>query len=172
MMQIKHLWQQDSNHPDNASNLAAIQQWWASLASQEISWRQRLIPENGEIEQINWEPQRFDEVFLLNQPQLRGITLYWLKPATEGERNITPYKLELDTLAQHLYIYPQNQRGVIIRVGLPEIQYQTLQLKNAEIALGANLMLIRDKGQKIEIKVPLSSEALSRLRKQLSLIKE
>lgn len=171
-MQIKHLWQQDSNNPDNQSELAAIQQWWATLAGQEVGWRQRLIPDNGDIRNINWDLQRFDEVFLITQPQLRGLTLYWHKPGVDGERSITAHKLELDTLTQQLYIYPQTQRGVIIRVGLPEIQYQTLELKNPEIALSRNLILIRDKSQKVEIKIPLSSDNLGRLRKQLSSIEE
>jgi hypothetical protein len=124
-MQPKLLWQPNSDNPDNGANFATIQQWWASLNDQKIAWRQRLIPESGNISELDWEPQRFDEVFKLQTPQIRGITLYWNKPDSDRERSTTPRKLEFDSHTQQLYIYPQSQKELVIRVGVPEIVYRT-----------------------------------------------
>lgn len=175
-MNIQYIWQQDSNNPENTDNFAAIAQWWASLNGKEIQWQQRLIPPNGEVSQINWEPQRFDEVFPISQTQIRGITLYWNKPEDRdksvrepaiGDRSTTPHKLELDPLQQILYIYPQSQREVIVRVELPDIKYQTIELHDPDLAIGKKILLLRDKQQQLEIKVTLSPDNLNRLKQML-----
>ena len=115
-MQPKIVWQQGSNNPENADNFANIRQWWASLNAKEITWRQRVIPDSGNVTELNWEPQRFDEIFLISNPEIRGITLYWQKPDSSQERSTTPHKLELDNLKQKIYIYPQSNFFLIIRI--------------------------------------------------------
>ena len=170
-MQGKIVWQQSSTKPDNASNFAFISQWWFSLDDKEISWQQRLIPQTGELEQLNWEPQRFDEVFELKNPQIRGITLYWRKPDSQQERNTTPHQLVLDTSRQQLYIFPQSQNQLVIRVGLPEILYETIEIKNPELEYspaGQNhILTLRDAQQQLEVKVTLSSDNLQQMKQQL-----
>ncbi len=162
------VWQQNSNNPQNPENLEAIAQWWSKLADKEITWQQRLIPEHQDIAAIDWETENnFDEKLTISQPQLRGITVYWYKNQQQPERNITAGKLELDTEKQKLYIYPQSQPQVLIRVGLAEIVYHTIELNNPSIVggtVGENyLLLLRDKTQKLEVKVSLSSENLLKL---------
>jgi len=73
-MQIQ-TWQQGSNNPENPQNLAAIRQWWQGLNGKEITWKQRLLSPSSEASTLNWEKVRFDEEFVLIDPQIRGITL-------------------------------------------------------------------------------------------------
>lgn len=170
-MQVKLVWQQGSTDSRNAENFATISQWWTSLNGKEISWRQRLIPEIGAISDLNWEPQRFDEMFPIVTPEVRGITLYWHKTDSKDERNTTPYKLELDQLQQQLYIYPQSQRGVVIRVALPQVVYQQLKIAQPQLALtqsdGQSTLIVRDEAQRLEVQVSLSPEKLAELKQQL-----
>lgn len=170
-MQPKILWQQNSDNPENGNNFATIQQWWTSLNDKKIAWRQRLVPQTGDISELDWEPLRFDEVFKVQTPQIRGITLYWRKPDTEQERSTTPRKLELDTDTQQLYIYPQSQKELVIRVGIPEIVYQKIELTNPQwqgTNAGENYILtLRDKQQQLEVKLTLSADNLAQLKEQL-----
>ena len=170
-MQGKIVWQQSSTKPDNASNFAFISQWWFSLDDKEISWQQRLIPQTG-LDEINWEPQRFDEVFELKNPQIRGITLYWRKPDSQQERNTTPHQLVLDTSRQQLYIFPQSQNQLVIRVGLPEILYEIIEIKNPQLeysSAGQNhILTLRDAQQQLEVKVTLSSDNLKQMKSLFS----
>lgn len=165
------IWEQGSNNPENADNFAIIKQWFTNLNSKEITWKQRLIPLNGDVREIDWEAQRFDEKFIIFNSDIRGITLYWQKPDSPQERNTTPSKLELDTLKQQLYIYPQSQKDVVICLALPEIIYQKFQMINPQVEvskLGDNQVLIfRDDKQQIEVKVALSSEKIHLLKQQL-----
>ncbi len=167
------IWQQESTDPNNVNHFAEISQWWASLNGQEITWRQRLIPETGAATDLDWEPQRFDETFAVNQPQVRGITLYWQKPDAKEERNTTPYKLELDQLRQMLYIYPQSQRGIVIRVALPQVVYQQVKITQPELSVlrsGEQAMLVlRDEAQRLEIQVSLNAEKLAEIKQKLAL---
>ncbi|NET61144.1 MAG: hypothetical protein F6K47_34960 [Symploca sp. SIO2E6] len=161
------IWQQNSNNLENGDNFTMIQQWWANLNHQKIAWRQRLIPPGGNVREIDWEPQRFDEEFELKSPEIRGITLYWYKPDTEQQRSTTPDKLELDTQLQQLYIYPQSQKELVIRVGIPQIIYQKIELTNPQCVgtkVGENyILLLRDKQQQIEIKLTLSPSHFEQL---------
>lgn len=170
-MQGKIVWQQSSTKPENANNLAFISQWWSSMANKQVVWRQRLIPQSGKLDELNWEPQRFDEVFELKNPQIRGITLYWRKPDSQQERNTTPHQLVLDTHRQQLYIFPQSQQQLIIRVGLPEIPYQSIEMKNPQLECspaGENYILtLRDAQQQLEVKVTFSAENFKQLRQQV-----
>jgi hypothetical protein len=166
------VWQQGSGNPENLQNLATIRQWWESLKDKEISWKQRIFNQNSAVEQLDWEPNRFDEVFLLTNPQIRGITLYWRKPDSPQERNTTPRQLILDNRLQYLYIFPQSQKELVIRVGLPSIPYQTISLTNPEYSynpLGDRYILsLRDATQQLEVKVTLSPENLKQLLRQLT----
>ncbi|WP_009632873.1 hypothetical protein [Synechocystis sp. PCC 7509] len=170
-MQTKVIWQQNSQQPDNTDNLALISQWWSSLANQGITFAQRLIPDNGALDQINWETQRFDEFFPIANPQIRGITLYWCKLDSDLERNTLPYQLVLDTRRQQLYIFPQSQNQLIIRVGLPEVSYEKVEITNPEIECkqfdSKYLLTLRDTAQHIEVKVTLTPENLSQLKQKL-----
>jgi hypothetical protein len=170
-MPTKIVWQQNSNNPENASNFDIIQQWWSNLNAQNILWQQRLIPESGNLQEINWEVQQFDEKFALQLPEIRGITLYWYKPQSTVERNITANKLEFDTVRQQLYIYPQSQPQLVIRAGKPEIIYQTIELKDPLIAgtsIGDNcVLLLRDAKQQVEVKLTLSRSSIGKLLENL-----
>lgn len=164
------MWEQGSNNLGNADSFAIIQQWFTNLNSREIIWKQRLLPPNGDVREIDWEAQRFDEKFIICKSDIRGITLYWQKPDSPEERSTTPSKLELDTLKQQLYIYPQSQKDVVILLALPEIVYQKFQMINPQVEvsrLGENYALIlRDEKQQIEVKVALTPEKIERLKQQ------
>jgi hypothetical protein len=165
------IWQQNSNNLDNADNFALINQWWSNLAGKEIYWQQRLIPASGNLTEINWETQHFDEKFTPITAQIRGITIYWQKPETEEERSLTPSKLELDPQQQKLYIYPQSQPQLIICISLTTITYQTFSLTDPQIAGISRddkcIILLRDSDQKIEIKLTLSRTGIGRLLESL-----
>ncbi|HEY9849792.1 MAG TPA: hypothetical protein V6D28_10060 [Leptolyngbyaceae cyanobacterium] len=166
------VWQQGSFNPENASNFALIQQWFANLNNKQISWKQRLIPPTADVKEIDWDSQRFDEVFRVGNPQIRGITLYWQKPDSQQERSTTPQKLELDHLHQYLYVYPQSQKEVVIQIGLPEVIYQKIEITNSQFEFkekdGNHFLIFRDAQQKLEVKVTLSPEHLQQLKQQLS----
>jgi hypothetical protein len=170
-MQPKVIWQSNSGNPNNSENLGIIRQWWSELNSKEIAWQQRIIPKHQDVNEINWEDQKFDEKFIIHNPEVRGITLYWYKPGVKDEKNTTVNKLELDTIKDQLYIYPQSQPELVIRVGQPEIKYQTICLKDPKIARisGNNdhFILLRDADQKIEIKLTLSAQGLAKLLENL-----
>lgn len=166
-------WEQGSTNPDNAANFATISQWWAAMTQKEIAWKQRLLSSSSPVKDLDWEPARFDEKFTLYTPQIRGITLYWRRDAKADapEKNSTAAKLELDTLQQQLYIYPQSQKELVIRVGIPEIIYQKFAIANPKIAYAGageqHTLLLRDSKQQIEIKVTLDAANLQALRDKL-----
>jgi hypothetical protein len=167
-MQLKIVWQSDSNNPENADNLDNISQWWTNLNGKEISWVERLIPQIGGQSEIHWQPQRFDETFVIVNPEIRDDTLIWHKSDSPVERNTTVYKLELDNLQQQLYVYPQLESEVVIRIGIPEVKYQTLDLNNPEIALGEdNILLLWDADLELEVKIALSNENMVKLKELL-----
>ncbi len=170
-MQAKTIWQQGSDSPENGQNFAIIQQWWANLNDQKIAWRQRIIPETGDISELDWEPQRFDEVFKLQAPQIRGITLYWRKLDSQPERSTTPRQLQLDPHSQQLYIYPQSQKELVIRVGIPEIVYQNIEIKNPQwqgSRAGENYILtLRDNQKQLDVNLTLTPDNLNQLKEQL-----
>lgn len=171
LMQPNILWQQNSDNPENGDNFVKISKFWTSLNDRKIAWRQRLIPKSENSSEIDWEPQRFDEVFKLQSPQVRGITLYWRKPDTDQERSTTPYKLELDIQQLQLYIYPQSQKDLVIRVGIPEVVYQKTEITNPQWASSSSgdnhVLILRDKQQLIEVKLTLSPDNIAQLKEQL-----
>jgi hypothetical protein len=165
---MKTIWISSGERPENAENFARISQWWASLSGQTVTWRQRLLDPEKEVEQLDWEPQRFDDKFEIANPQVRGITLYWNKPGSPIEHNTTVRQLELDTLRQQLYVYPQSQQNLVIRVGLPEIEYRKLKLNISEIEIeGDRLIIARDGTQLIEVQLTLSPEQIAQLKRDL-----
>ncbi len=167
-MDTTTVWQYGSNNPDNATNLDIIRQWWGNLKGEEINLQQRLIPENTELNSINWETQKFDETFMITDPEIRGITLYYFKPSHPQERSFTPIKLELDRLQQELYIFPQSQPGIVIKVESPKVQYQTITINHPEIAVSqTGVILLRDTQQLTEVKVTLTSEEMEQLKGKL-----
>jgi len=174
-MQIQ-TWQQGSSNPENPQNFAAIRQWWQGLNGKEITWKQRLLSPSSEASTLNWEKVRFDEEFVLIDPQIRGITLYWRKIDNPQERNTTPDKLILDSIRQQLYIFPQSQKELVIRVESSSFQYQTLEMRDPQYLYslsGENHILsLRDGTQMLEVKVTLTPENLKQLMRQLLQSKE
>ena len=156
------LWQSANPHPDNLDNFQIISQWWQDLNLKEVFWQQRLIPDTGSREVINWERLGFDVKFSFQMPQIRGITLYWHKSTFADERSMTPKQLILDREREQLYIYPQSQPNLVIRVTKPHLVYQKFELKNPLLvgkkAESEYILLIRDKEQQIEVKINLSPE--------------
>jgi hypothetical protein len=163
----KLIWQQNSTSPDNAESLAKIAQWWAGLDKQKVSWQQRLLTNTSYVEELNWETQKFDEKFVIQTPQLRGITIFWRKPNIAEELNITAAKFELDLGRSKLYIYPQSQAQVVVCVSIPQIVYQTIETNNPQIATIAKgdgrLLLLRDTQQQLELKITLDRAKLIEL---------
>jgi len=133
------LWQSANPHPDNLDNFQIISQWWQDLNLKEVFWQQRLIPDTGSL-----------------------VTLYWHKSTFADERSMTPKQLILDREQEQLYIYPQSQPNLVIRVTKPHLVYQKFELKNPLLvgkkAESEYILLIRDKEQQIEVKINLSPE--------------
>lgn len=171
-MEQKIVWLQGSNNPENPNYLASIREWWVNLNGKEITLAQRIALQSEELDKLNWEPQRFDEVFVIERPELRGITLYWHKPDFSQERNTTPRKLILDYLHQCLYIFPQSQKELVMRVGWRSISYQTISMLNPDYShkkLDSNYILyFKDATQTIEVKITLSVENLKQMLLELT----
>ncbi|MEO1670546.1 MAG: hypothetical protein AAFR77_07115 [Cyanobacteria bacterium J06631_2] len=165
------IWQQNSSNPENKGSLDAIASWWSELGGKEVAWQQRLLPNSGNVADLDWQPQKFDEKLILATPQMRGITLYWRTNQGQDERNITPSKLHLDQTQQRLYVFPQSQSQVVISVSLPQTVYQKLNLQNPQVAATVKndqgIILLRDKAEKLEVKVTLSQEQITQLLDQL-----
>ncbi len=164
----KTIWQQGSSSPDNTYNLRQIQQWWQELAGKEILWQQRLSNLGVEAADLSWDLQRFDETFILGQPELRGLTLYWHHPNTPQERSITASKLELST-RQELYITPvgPNQQ-VVIKVSLRQRVFQTITLDQPQVqvlpAAEAPVLVFQDPSQELVVRVVLTPSGWSALK--------
>lgn len=170
-MEGKILWQQGNSKPENLNNFAVISQWWSSLANKQVMLAQRMIPQTGDVDELDWELQRFDEVFEIKSPEIRGITLYWQKPDSPQVRNTTPHQLVFDTRQQQLYIFPQSQKQLVIRVALRGISYETIEVKNPHWLyrrVGENhILTLRDNQQQLEVKITLNPNSLSQLKEQI-----
>ena len=166
------IWQKHSNNPNNQESFEEIAQWWSQLAGTEITWQQRLVPPSSEVEDLDWQPQKFDEKFILETPQVKGITLYWRNKGIE-ERNIAPSKLQLNLAKQKLYIFPQSQSQVVISVSIPVAVYQKLSLSNPQLAAtikgDRGIILLRDETEKLEVKVTLSQAQITQLLDKLKI---
>ena len=167
-MQLLTIWQQGSQDPENTKNLDIIRDWWENLNGKEINWVERLIPQIGGMSEVHWQPQRFDAVFVIVRPEIRDMTLYWYNADSPLEHNNIPQKIELDHLKQQLYIYPQSEEELAIRIGLNEFEYQTIELQNAEITFQeSEVMTLRDVKQQLEVKVNLTPANLNLLKEWL-----
>jgi hypothetical protein len=120
-------WEAQSQNPDNSKNFGIIANWWKSIEKKSVMWKQRVVPDSGEI---NWSPQKFDDTFVLTKSDVRGITFYWRKGESEDEANTTPAKLEFNPTQQHLYLYPETQKNLVISVEIPGAVRETLRMKN------------------------------------------
>lgn len=172
-MEKNLIWQQNSDNLNNGDNLKAIADWWSNLNGKEVAWQQRLIPSSGNLNEIDWQPQKFDEKFILQTPQVKGITLYWRSSKTPDERDLTPSKLQLNLVQQQLYIIPQSQSQIVISISLPGIVYQKLNIINPQVAAttkdGKGIILLRDEAEKLEITITLDTEKLNLLRDRLNI---
>lgn len=167
-MQLLTIWHHGNRNPENTMNLDVIREWWENLNGKEINWVERLIPQIGGMSEVHWQPQRFDEVFVIVRPEIRGMTLYWYKADSPLEHNNIAQKIELDHLKQQLYIYPQSEEELAIRVSLNEFEYQTIELQNAEITFQeTEVMTLRDVKQQLEVKVNLTPANLNLLKEWL-----
>ncbi len=161
-------WQSGNSNPMMVENFETIRQWWRNLNGKEITLRQRILSENGDVRELDWEPQRFDETFAIANPDVRGITLYWQKPGMPDGRNTTVRQLQLDFKRQQLYIYPQSQPTLVMQIGLAALKYQTLTLKDPEIFVeDKETLILRDTTRLIEVKLKLTSDIISGLKEQL-----
>lgn len=166
-------WTLGSADPDSEANLARIAQWWADLAGQEILWQQRPIAENSDRSAIDWTKQALDETFAIQTPSLRGITLYWYKPNSPDERNISVGYLQLDLFNQQLDILPSSGRSYQLRITLPKIVYQKIEITDPQLGgilqtNGDSVILLRDDKQRLEVKINLNALNTSALRQKLS----
>ena len=167
-------WTLGSTEPDAEANLARIAQWWTSLAGQEIIWQQRPLTENCDRNAIDWNKQALDETFAIQTPSLRGITLYWYKPNSPDERNISVSYIQLDLFNQQLDILPSSGRSYQLRVTLPKIFYQKMQITDPQFGSviqpnGDAVLLFRDEAQRLEIQIDLSAENVDLLKQKLSI---
>ena len=159
------VWYQGSTEPDALEQFQAIQAWWETLNGKEIIWQQRMLSGSSDLASLDWSTQRFDDRYIIQTPQIKGITLYWTK-ATEPDReqNTTPQRLELDREQQHLYIFPQSQQGLVLRITLPQLVYQTITLKNPEISTALledyQILTFKDDDKRIKVQIALSPETL------------
>ncbi|OIP76700.1 MAG: hypothetical protein AUK48_05450 [Oscillatoriales cyanobacterium CG2_30_44_21] len=166
-------WSLGGSDPESEANFLRISQWWESLAGQEILWQQRPLSEESGNVAIDWSKQILDETFTIQNPSLRGITIYWMKPNNPEERNISVGYFQLNLFNQQLDILPSSGRSYQLRITLPKIVYQKIQLPNPQFgsitqANGDSIILFRDEAQRIEVQVDLSAENISVLKQKLS----
>jgi hypothetical protein len=168
-------WSANSNDPDAEAKLQRITEWWQNLAGQEVIWQQREVAPTQSASDLDWQPQKFDEKFALQSPTLKGITLYWRKPdqlPDQSDRNLTVNALELDLLNQTLIATPASGRNYLIKVTVPKIVFQNIQLTDPQIGVlkqpsGSAVILLRDEAQRLEVQITLSAESLANLAAKL-----
>ncbi|MEI6064707.1 MAG: hypothetical protein WCQ26_08960 [Pseudanabaena sp. ELA748] len=165
-------WILGSTDPEAEANLARISLWWSSLADQEIIWQQRPVTENTDRLEIDWSKQAPDEVFAIQTPTLRGITLYWFKPSSPEERNISVSYIQLDMHNQQLDVMPSSGRNYQLRITLPKIVYQKIQVTDPQFGSllqpnGEAVLLFRDETQRLEIQIDLSAANVTLLKQKL-----
>ncbi len=166
-------WTLGNTDPDAEANLARIAQWWSALAGQEIIWQQRPVAENIDRSAIDWSKQALDETFTIHTPTLRGITLYWYKPDSPDERNISVSHIQLDLHNQQLDILPSSGKNYQLRITLPKIVYQKIQITDPQFGSliqpnGDAVLLLRDESQRLEVQIDLSAINVALLKQKLS----
>jgi hypothetical protein len=165
-------WTLGSDDADAEVNLARIAQWWSTLAGSEIIWQQRSLDENVDRSAINWNKQILDETFAIQAPSLRGITVYWYKSDSPDERNISVGYLQLDLFNQILDILPSSGRRYQVRITVPKIVYQKIQITDPQFGSliqsnGDAVLLFRDEKQRLEIQIDLSALNTDLLKQKL-----
>ncbi|MEM8639536.1 MAG: hypothetical protein AAGG51_12085 [Cyanobacteria bacterium P01_G01_bin.54] len=165
------IWQQQSHDRSNADAFALISQWWGRLNGKAVKMARRPWHDSQDLADVDWQDQRFDEMFVLHQPRIAGITLYWQREKDPEEHHLTARKLELDISRQHLYIYGQSPQHLIVRVMLPGTVYEMIELRDPQLAstkVGDRTVLLwRDPKQHLEIKINLSAQSIEQLKTRL-----
>ena len=164
------VWYQGSTDPNALEQFQTIQTWWENLNGKEIIWQQRMLNSPEDLGSLDWSQQRFDERYCIRSPQVKGITLYWSKAnESDREQNTTPQRLELD--GEHLYVFPQSQQGLVLRITLPQLVYQTITLKDPDISTSAletyQVLTFKDDDKRIKVQIALSPETLLGLKNLL-----
>jgi hypothetical protein len=131
------------------------------------------LAENTDREAIDWSKQSLDETFTIHNPTLRGITLYWFKPNSPDERNITVGYVQLDLHNQKLDILPSSGRSYQLRITLPKIVYQKIQITDPQFGSllqsnGDAVLLFRDEKQRLEIQIDLNANNVNLLQQKLA----
>jgi hypothetical protein len=160
------LWQFGSDDPSNAEALAQVQQWWSRLDGKAVTWQQRVSQGTAPID-LDWETQRFDEQFAIVAPELKGITVFWSKAGEELKRDLTASRLELDRTEQALYITPKTQPDVVVRVCVPQPKYEPISLTATVVTVVGETLVIRDRGQMLEVRASLSAAQIAQLKADL-----
>ena len=155
------VWEFAASNANNAKNLAIIQQWWQQLKGKTITWQQR-IQDNSSLTDLDWETQRFDEKFVIQTPELKGITVFWSKP-DHPVRDITATRLELVPRQEALYLVPKSQSNVVIRVRIPQVKYDVIHVNVTDLLKVNQVLVLRDRTQLIEIRATLTPEQLKQL---------
>ncbi len=158
-------WSVNSGDVDAEAKLMRIAEWWQNLAGQEIIWQQREVTASQSASDLDWQLQKFDERFYIQAPTLKGITLYWRKPdqpPNQDDRNLTVSALELDLFNQTLIASPASGRNYLIKVTVPRVVFQKIELANPQISVlrqpdGSVVLLCRDEVQKLEVQINLSA---------------
>jgi hypothetical protein len=160
------LWQFGSDDANNAEALAQVQQWWSRLDGKSVTWQQRVSQGGAPIE-LDWETQRFDEQFSIVNCELKGITVFWSKANDDRTRDMTASRFELDRTEQALYITPKSQPEVVVRVGVPQPKYESIALTASVVTVVGATLVIRDRGQMLEVRAALSPEQIAQLKADL-----
>ncbi|MGB0563019.1 MAG: hypothetical protein ACPGVO_14630 [Spirulinaceae cyanobacterium] len=165
------IWQQQSQERSNADAFALISQWWGRLNGKAIKMARRPWHDSQDLTEVDWRAQRFDEMFVLYQPRIAGITLYWQREQDPEEHRLAARKLELDIGRQHLYIYGQSPQHLVVRVMLPGTVYEIVELRDPDLASthvgDRTILLWRDPQQHLEVKINLSAAAVDQLKARL-----
>ena len=167
-------WQAGSQTAENLKNFSIISEWWKSINKKSVLWKQRLLPETGDID---WKPKRFDDTFVLAEADVRGISFYWKKTGSEDLSNITPAKLEFNPALQRLYLYPETQKTLIISVEIPGTARETIKMKNpswfsekistdTENIPGYRLIIF-DSANQIEVQIKMDEGSLNFLKNSI-----
>jgi hypothetical protein len=160
------LWQFGSDDPNNVEALAQVQQWWSRLEGKAVTWQQRVSQGVAPIE-LDWEAQRFDEQFAIVSAELKGITVFWSKAGEDLKRDMTASRLELDRTEQALYITPKSQPDVVVRVCVPQPKYESIALTASVVTVVGETLVIRDRGQMLEVRASLSAAQIAQLKADL-----
>ncbi len=160
------LWQFGSDDPKNAEALAQVQQWWSRLDGKAVTWQQRVSQGAAPID-LDWETQRFDETFSIVSPELKGITVFWSKANEDQTRDLTASRLDLDRTEQALYITPKSKPDVVVRVCVPQPKYESIALTASVVTVVGETLVIRDRGQMLEVRASLSAEQIAQLKTDL-----